>query len=171
MPVKFKAIIPKNADQDAVMRVLFDAMNASGDDPKKDLERTTQTWSGAKPGWKKSVQVGSGSVILRVEATGSSDGIQKWSWLDQGTRPHIIRPKGNYPLRFREGYQAKTRPGQFDSTSGGAFGDEVFAREVNHPGFPGRGWTDLLIEKYRPKFWDAMREAMRRAAKASGHGG
>lgn len=170
MPVKFKAIIPKNANEAAVMRVLFDAMNDSGADPIKDLERTTQTWRGDKPSWKKTVQAGAGSIVLRIEATGSAEGIQKWSWLDKGTSPHAIRPKGPWALRFKDGFQAKTRPGSFDSTSGGSFGDDVFARSVQHPGFPGRGWQDMLVEKYRPKFWDTMREAMRRAAKASGHG-
>lgn len=171
MVAKFKAIIPKNADQRAVMAALMETMREMGESGAiKDLEATTRTWSGAKPSWKQTVSSSPGQIVLRIEATGSADGIQKWLWLDKGTKPHVIRAKNGGTLAFPGGYQSKTRPGVFPSGSGGAFGDNVYAREVHHPGTDPRGWTEMLVEKYRPKFWDLMRKAMARAAKASGHG-
>ena len=45
-------------------------------------------------------------------------------WFEEGTKPHIIRPKDKKSLRFR-------------STKGNkGFGNFVFAKEVKHPGTP-----------------------------------
>lgn len=44
------------------------------------------------------------------------------NWTEEGTRPHIIRPRRRRALRFVAG------------------GQVVFAKKVNHPGNPARPW-------------------------------
>lgn len=57
-------------------------------------------------------------------------------YTDEGTRPHVIRPRSKKVLRFKVG------------------GRVVFARQVNHPGFKGTGWFSDL----GPREWHAALE-------------
>lgn len=71
-----------------------------------------------------------------------------YAWVSQGTRPHIIRPKGpGYPLRFQSGYKAKTIPNSLTPSGGGKFGPEVRAFEVRHPGTAPRYFVETAAER------------------------
>ncbi len=69
---------------------------------------------------------------------------QKYIWLDQGTRPHVIEarnPRGR--LKF-QGRTPKTTPFNFTASQGGSNGEVQFAKRVQHPGTDPRGWTELI---------------------------
>lgn len=71
-----------------------------------------------------------------------------YAWVSEGTRPHVIRPKGpGYPLRFQSGYKAKTTPGSLTPSGGGKFGPEVRAFEVHHPGIKPRKFVQVAADK------------------------
>ena len=84
---------------------------------------------------------------------------QIYAWVSEGTRAHIIRPKGQgYPLRFQSGYKAKTMPGSLTPSGGGKFGPDVRAFEVHHPGTQPRKFVQVAtdrIEKEIPRILQA----------------
>lgn len=67
-----------------------------------------------------------------------------YDYVDRGTSPHIILPIRAKRLHFLNGYQPKTTPGVLGSGTGGAYGDDVFARMVRHPGTQARGFTRIV---------------------------
>jgi len=82
-----------------------------------------------------------------------------WEALDRkGTSPHIIKPKGKgYPLRFQWGgkgsYKAKTvRGGRFRGPGKVVGGKTVFAKQVKHPGFKARHFTERINKELLPLF-------------------
>jgi hypothetical protein len=81
-------------------------------------------------------------TMLRIQA-GTDDDV--FRYVDEGTRPHIIEPRGEgYPLRFREGYAAKTSPGVLGSRPGGPSGAYVHAWRVRHPGTRARRFSQMI---------------------------
>ena len=92
-----------------------------------------------------------------------------YGYVDQGTKPHIIRPKRAQKLFFKSGYSAKTTPRVIGSNNGGANGPDVFANVVRHPGTKAREFAETLKEKYQKTFGKTMQRAMNNAAKKSGH--
>lgn len=84
-----------------------------------------------------------------------------YGYVSDGTRPHQIRPKNPAGvLRFQTGYTAKTTPRVIMSRQGGASGPTVTAKVVNHPGFPGREFPDVITEKWDREFPKQVAQAM-----------
>lgn len=76
-----------------------------------------------------------------------------YGYVSGGTRPHEIRPKNpGGVLAFQTGYTAKTVPRVIMSRQGGASGPTVTAKVVQHPGFPGRDFEDVIGEKWDREF-------------------
>lgn len=72
-----------------------------------------------------------------------------YGYVNEGTRPHEIRPKNPAGLlAFQTGYTAKTVPRVIMSRQGGASGPTVTAKVVQHPGFPGREFDEVIGEKW-----------------------
>lgn len=62
---------------------------------------------------------------------------------EEGTKPYVIKPKGNYPLRFKVAkgagtVQSKVLKGGKKISLHTFKGEYAFAREVHHPGLPVR---------------------------------
>lgn len=104
-----------------------------------------------------------------------------WRWIDQtGTRPHPIprQPKQKGALRFEWGgpgsYQAKTsaRPARSGGPGRVVGGQTVYRKQVQHPGFEPRHFSDAINQDLLPKFRQAVdsgyRAGMRKAKKANG---
>ena len=112
---------------------------------KRALElfrRTVRTWR-RKPTFRVDAQVR--PTLVRIEG-GTNDPI--YGYVDLGTRPHIIEPKGEgYPLRFQSAYQAKTIPGVLASRPGGPSGRMVHAYRVRHPGNRPRRFSAMIAQK------------------------
>jgi hypothetical protein len=133
----------------------------------KDFQKTTQTWK-HKPDFDTDIKtVGTQSVTVQVTTDN-----KVYGYVDAGTRPHIIKPKkrGNV-LAFAGGkYRAKTKPRVIGSTSGGASGAKVFAKEVHHPGTDAREFTETIAKKWKPELQRVVKNALARAARRSGRG-
>lgn len=118
-----------------------------------------------KPEFGYEVKVTPGQVALNILVVNDgeevSDGFtigDLWKALDQtGTRPHVIEPKKQGGrLAFRTNYQARTRPtGRFGGP-GQATGDAVYAKRVNHPGFPPRKLSPGINKRLRPGYLKAI---------------
>lgn len=85
-----------------------------------------------------------------------------WAALDRkGTRPHVIRPKTLGPgfggrLKFQTNYQSRTRPIGRSGGPGRATGPTVFARQVQHPGFKPRKFSETINKRLRKRFEKAI---------------
>jgi hypothetical protein len=171
MPGQLKAVVPAKLNVDAMMGVLQTEFEKYAPFLVKSFERTTTNWQGEKPVFSPIIKGSpkSREMVLQIRVVGPEKGRKKWKWLNEGTSPHVIKPKGPYPLRFRTGYQAGSKPKQLFTIRGSASGDEVRAMEVHHPGFPAREWSDLIIKEHQDPFRRWMDAAMGHAARASGH--
>lgn len=106
-----------------------------------DFESTSATWS-HQPTYTVKAQK-DGRLI------GTKDEV--WLMLNAGTRAHRIYPRNAKMLRFQGGFSPKTRPGFIGSQPGGASGEIIFRRFVNHPGTKPRGWSTIIAKKWRSR--------------------
>jgi len=160
------AVLPERVTQ-AVMR---DVAKMAEREMLRRYRRTTQTWR-HKPTFVAVREFTPNSYGVIV---GTDDPV--YGYVDRGTRPHIIEPKGpGYPLRFRSGYNAKTTPGVLGSQNGGAFGNSVHAWRVHHPGTQARKFTEMIQNEIGPMALDfvlkGIRTAMDREFKVIGRRG
>ena len=132
-----------------------------GEEWRAHYLRVVQQWSN-KPQFTSRVRVPEKNTItLYVFAEGENALI--WGYVDKGTKPHIIRSKGDYPLRFRGGYSARTQPvAQYNQGDGRAHGQWVSKYQVNHPGNEARKFGEDAEKKIRPKFDRVLNNAIRR---------
>jgi len=114
----------------------------------QDHEKTVTTWTTKV---KFTVRVSREAVTVYANNA-------IWKFVDQGTKPHAIRPRRAKLLAFQAGYQAKTRVGSIIARAGGTSGPRVFAREVQHPGTKARGFTWRLTAKWKTK-WPKLVQA------------
>lgn len=171
MPGSVKAIIPEKFDEKAMMAVLEAEFEKYAPYLLSEFKKTTAHWKGEKPVFKAVMTPHKGrNIRLEIRVLGPQKGRDKWRWLNEGTKPHTIRPKGKgYPLRFQAGYQAGSKPGQTFTTSGRKSGEMVAAMEVHHPGTAAREWSELIEKMHQRPFERWMQAAMGHAAEASGH--
>jgi len=132
-------------------------LNKTADAVKKDFESVTATWRN-KPSFR-----GKRATARRAVATmwGNKN---TWVWANEGTRPHIIKPKAGKMLRFQSGYKRKTTPGKLGSSSGGKFGSVVFSKGVRHPGTKAGRYNLVSAVKQEPILVNALQRDIDRAA-------
>lgn len=170
MPVILRAIKPKPFDEPALKAAIKSELEAYSPFVINSFENTTFGWRGAKPTFKARHVISSAEMKIEVRITGDKKGVDKWTWLDTGTRPHVIVPRRAKRLRFRLGYSAGSRPGRLMSyASKRADGQTIYAKRVVHPGTEARRWLELVRKEHERPFARWMDAAMGRAARASGH--
>ena len=165
-----KVVKPKKLNEATFRLELLNAMRAVGKEIKKDFEATTQTWEEEnKPEFGMIISLSGGGPSLVVDVEGNGE---IYGYVNNGTRPHLIPGGGPGVLKISEGYRAKTMPGVIGSRAGGG-GNRFIIRktQVKHPGTEPRHFDKTIAKKWQKPFKKAMEEALKRAAKASGHGG
>ncbi len=171
MPGQVKAVIPPEFNKKAVMDTLQAELEKYAPFLKKDFEHLVDYFTGAKPTFTPVIVTKPSEIAIQIRVVGPQEGREKFRWLNEGTKPHVIRAKRAKYLHFRTGYQAGSRPGAVDThRAGKAEGDWVRKQSVKHPGFPARNWSQLIVDAHQGPFRAWMEAAMRQAAKASNHG-
>lgn len=155
MGIKMQAIVPPNLDAKRLIRALRNGMKNASEDVIVDFMTTTMTWK-HQPTFK-ATEVSAAEWIVSTD-----DNV--WAMLNDGTKPHIIRPKRAKFLRFQWGgpgsFKAKTRPGYLGSNKGKVSGPVVFRRQVRHPGTKARKWTDAAKVKWDRELGDIVQRAI-----------
>jgi hypothetical protein len=148
-----KLILPKKlvADPKRLARALTNALNGVAKDIQTDFRATTQTWQHAVD-----FPIDSPSDYRRTVSTDD----EVYGYVNDGTRPHPIAPKGGGVLRFNTPFRAKTVPGRILSGPGGAGSTEVVARAVQHPGTAPRKFDVTIKEKWEKDFPTIMQRAL-----------
>lgn len=110
-----------------------------------EFNKTTSSWTGDKPTFKIEVKEGI-DLTVNVFASGNQEGVQKWVWLNYGTKPHTIRAKNVPNLVFQTNFKAKTKVKTFSSGAGGSSPPWRATPQVNHPGTEARDWTGEIVK-------------------------
>ena len=157
-----KPIRPRKLKVDKVRLELLNALRAEGRAVKKELEKTVRNFRGARPGFETLIGLTRGEATVLTGPTGTLKAVQKWKWLDEGTRPHVIRARRAPLLRFRLGYNPGTRPGTL-TTRGSYYVGAHWrsAKLVHHPGTKAREWSLLVQQRRRKPFIKRMNTAVR----------
>lgn len=101
---------------------------------------------------------------------GKKKGDMIYRWVDKGTKPYLIpkfgpAPAGK-PLRFRTGYEARTRPvAKYRQGRGVATGPWVSTYRVHHPGIRARKFGETFNADIRPVFRQQIDSGFRRLAR------
>lgn len=129
----------------------------------KSHEKIVANWE-HKVGFEAKKVIKPDSITVYVYPTGPNKHI--WVFVDQGTKPHVIKPKKASRLAFQTGYTAKTlaKPARTVSGGGKASGGVVFAKQVNHPGSEGREFSRQIAEDIAPEFKKEVENAFRQLA-------
>lgn len=155
---------------------------------KESYDKIVSNWNN-KPGFKDEIKVTSGmiEIIISVrrgqrlkDSKSGKTTADLWKWLNTtGTKSHAIRPKAaTGKLRFNWGgkgsYQSKTgaNPARYGGPGTVTGGQIVYRKQVQHPGFPPRHFSNAINQDLKPKFNQAIdsgyRAGMRKAKKANG---
>lgn len=153
---------------------------------QQSFERVVSNWSsGSKPKFKTDIKVTTDKIeILTVVRRGqrlpnsNSTTADLWKWIDQtGTRPHKIKPKkAGGKLRFVWGgkgsYQSKTdaNPARYGGSGVVRGGQVVYRKEVEHPGFKPRKFTEAISRDLLPVFRKGIDAAYKRGLRKAKSG-
>lgn len=161
-----KQISPTRFKDEAFTAAIVAAARKASHEIVLDYRETTRSWN-HKPVFEVVINVNPNIEIL----VGTDDEI--YGYVDEGTKPHIIKPKRARALSFQWGgkgsYMAKTKPGVIGSQPGGPRGPMVSFKQVHHPGTKARGFSKAIDKKWSAAFKRRMEHAMSAGADASGH--
>lgn len=130
----------------------------------KSHEKIVADWE-HKPKFQSRKYIRPDRIAENIFPTGPNAKI--WRFVDEGTRPHVIKAKNVPRLIFKTGYVSKTlaRPARTVSGGGKYTGPTVSAVAVNHPGNEAREFTKTIAEDIKPEFKRVIENAFRKAAR------
>ena len=117
---------------------------------KEDFEPTYKNFDNDKPQVKQDVSAKQTDTHVRVEVTGDKKAIDKWRWLNVGT-------KRRWALMSSD-WKSKTTPGQLNSSGGSGrpvlVGKRAFQKRGLRPrdGIKARNWTKIIHKKRKKDF-------------------
>lgn len=146
----------KNAADREIAITLAD----TGHELLAEHEKVVRQWT-HKPRFK-AVRIRQRSIqTVRIEPTGINKKI--WTYVDQGTRPHVIAAKNVPLLKFRTGYSARTAPvARANVGTGTASGAWVQKAVVQHPGTDARKFSATFLDELDPPFEERIQAAIER---------
>ena len=164
MPSMFRAIKADLMKLDAYAKPIKAAAERTKQGMLRDYQAGVATWRHPVSFESQVVFNLNGAVSVRVD---TDDDI--YTFVHEGTKEHIIRPRRARSLRFQSGYQAKTTPGAIKAGPGGSFGATVYSKGVMHPGSAARNFTKTIFDKWTPFWGREMKRALDEGASKSGH--
>lgn len=166
--IKIKVIKPEKMNQRAFEAALLRSLEDVEKGILKDFTGTTETWT-KKPDFEHGHTINPKQATAYVQTDN-----EVYRYVNDGTEPHRIPKAGNARLHFQWGgkgsYKPKTRPQQFGSRPGGPSGPMVNRAWVRHPGTKAREFDKIIAKRWKSLLPRALRSALGKAAKASGHG-
>jgi hypothetical protein len=154
-----KGLKPKKLKVAQVRLNILNGLRKEGRTVKKELEKTTATWEGAKPTFEIAIGLTGTDAIVLIGPGGNPEGAQKWVWLDKGTEAHIIKAKNVPNLVFQTNFTPKTKIKVFNSSAGSLSPPWRSTKEVRHPGIDAREWSIEIVKRRKKKFTKAMLKA------------
>ncbi len=158
----FKGIKPKKLKVDDIRLEILNELRKEGTTQKKELAKTTSTWKGAKPTFETLVGLSrglGGGASVATGPAGNTEGVNKWRWLNGGTKKRWALMSSNW--------KSKTQPGKFQSGGGRGRVIVVGRRRMKkaRSGIKPRNWAEMLQKQRKKPFTLRMVKAMNRAGK------
>lgn len=164
-----------SVDRD-VQRELRQVVQNTAQEAKNYLTNVTASWE-HKVQFRRVMVVSATLIRASVQAVGRNKDI--FGYVDKGTgkfgargAAYKIKPKTAPLLRFRAGYDARSRPAagsggmpRANVGTGKAIGGWVSTKEVTHPGIRPRKFAELFEKQLQPTFRRRVSNALRRAAR------
>lgn len=162
-----EAIVPKGdiVDTSIMLNEMSLAINQTLELVDRDFRAVTRTWNTEVVFLIKKAALQGGDLSGSV----STDS-KVFMYVSLGTKPHVIKPKNAKVLHFKSMYKPKTKPNTIGSSSGGAFGNDVFSKGVQHPGTEARNFHIEIAQRRQVNIQNFMTAAIMRAIKAAGKG-
>lgn len=165
MPIKIKmrVRVPKELLSSAkvVDEIARAQRQQTAPELKKLFKQTVDGWK-TPPDFSQTQAIGPNRISISVFTSGPNAG--KYALVNEGSPPHIIRPRRGGMLRFQTGYRAGTRPRMLSSRAYQRFGNYISTGIVHHPGFDARKFDETVAEEHGPQFEKDMQDAIKRAA-------
>ena len=157
-----KELISMPIVQDSIANFM---VRKTGPEVKKLFRDTVYGWKN-KPSFRQRLYRSMYKMSMTVWA--DDPNADQYQMVNYGTKPHEIRPRGNYPLRFKWGgygsYKASSSPGVIKSKRHYKTGPTVFMKKVNHPGNEPRRFDIAIADEYEDTFRDDVQDAISVAA-------
>lgn len=154
-----KGLKPQKLKVKQVRLNILNTLRAEGKVVKRELDKTTATWKGAKPTFEIAIGLTGQDAIVLIGPAGNQEGAQKWVWLDEGTKKNYPIVAKNAPfLVFRDGrgFTPKTKIKTFSSGPGRNVGAIVQKKKVIHPGIEAREWSITIVKRRKKPFTKAI---------------
>ncbi len=120
-----------------------------------------------KPTFQTRKYIRSDKISMTVFPTGEAAKI--YTYVDQGTKPHLIIPKNAPYLKFRTGYSPKTLPNParlvLHPQGGKSTGSWVTAKIVHHPGSEARKFSETIARDLESDFKRVIENTFRAIAR------
>lgn len=154
--VEITVTIPDMTISSSVVRnTIEQAMKRkTGPQIKKLFDQTTVGWS-RPPKFDPTYHNSTSEVSTRVSTRSSV-----YTYVNNGTPPHVIDARRGSVLRFKPGYIAATRPRALSSRKPSRFGAVIRTPSVMHPGIEARDFDVEIAERIYPDFVRDMEEAI-----------
>lgn len=137
---------------------------------KADYEDAVSDWSDEnRPQFVTERKLTDKELKITIRPYARRKASQVFSWVDLGTRPHVIRPKKSNPtqrLAFQTGYRPKTLPvAQAHVGPGRAEGNLTRPMIVHHPGTAPRQFTKVFQKRSQSRLSRAVEAKFRELAR------
>lgn len=143
MRIRLKPILPRNklVDADQAGEAIERALDRNAAETFAEYQKIVATWN---------TQV---NFTIHKTKYGRSVGTRSkiFLYVDQGTRPHVIRPKKGKVLKFATGGRPKTKPKIISSYKGAQGTDWHSAQQVQHPGTEARKFSAVITTRARSR--------------------
>jgi len=157
-----KGLKPAKLKVSQVRLNILNALRKEGQIVKRELEKTTATWEGAKPTFEIAIGLTGQDAIVLIGPGGNPEGAQKWVWLDEGTKKNYPIVAKNAPfLVFQTTYKPKTKVKTFASRPGGSSPPWAQKKKVTHPGIEAREWSSEIVKRRKKPFTKSILKAAR----------
>lgn len=137
-------------------RVLHVQDQKTGPELQRLFRKTVEGWE-HKARFYKRKHVTTYQIGIIAHSAKDKEG-EIYALVNNGARPHIIRPRRRGFLRFQTGYRAASRPRFIGGGRKTRFGAFISTPVVHHPGFEAREFDQAIAEFYAPTFAKDMQE-------------
>ena len=161
MTISLKPILPSKFPIGAPKGIkgrLEKALRKEAKHDKRWLKKTTRTWKGKKPRFKADIEITGNSMVMDIIPFGNEKAVNKWKWLNAGTKVRWAVMSGNFRSKTQAGMK---RPTSRRGRGGPVIVGKKAMRKRNiaaRPGIKARKWTQLVRKIREPIFLRQMRK-------------
>lgn len=167
--VEIKVTVPKEVFKIEAWRRRVEHVQSQKTGPElQALFRKTVTGWDHKPRFYKRKHITAYQIGVIVHPAKEKAG-EIYALVNEGAKPHLIRPRTRKFLRFQVGYRSASRPRFIGGRRKTRFGRFISTPLVRHPGFQAREFDSAIAEAYGPTFFKDMQDTFR-FGQPKGHG-